>query len=131
MNPLSLYPPPMWLTPQIPASQFNALSYEEMLRQFVYKLNEVIKYCNDVQKFSEEVRALLEEFNKHVNEKVVEILTQWYEDGTLQEILQNVSAEYFQYYEQQLATFKLELKENSFLKYNPNDESITLSLFVR
>lgn len=96
MQNLNLYPCPAWLSPQIPATTFNAISYEEMIRQFIYKLNEVVKRCNDVQEFSEEVKKILDDMNAHIQEITTDILTEWYEDGKLQEILQNVSSEFFE-----------------------------------
>ena len=95
MQELNLYPFPAWLTPQIPATVFNAVSYEEMIRQFIYKLNEVVKRCNDVQQFSEEVKKILDDMNAHIQKITTDILTEWYENGTLEEILENVSREYF------------------------------------
>lgn len=96
MQNLNLYPFPAWLTPQIPATTFSAISYEEMIRQFIYKLNEVIERCNDVQEFSEEVKKILDDMNAHIQQITTDILTKWYEDGTLQNILQNVSSEFFE-----------------------------------
>lgn len=96
MQNLNLYPFPAWLSPQIPATTFNAISYEEMIRQFIYKLNEVVKRCNDVQEFSEEVKRILDDMNAHIQEITTDILTEWYENGKLQEILQNVSSEFFE-----------------------------------
>lgn len=96
MQRLNLYPFPAWLSPQIPATTFNAISYEEMIRQFIYKLNEVIERCNDVQEFSEEVKRILDDMNAHIQQITTDILTQWYEDGTLQDILEDVSSEFFE-----------------------------------
>lgn len=124
MQNLPLYPAPAWLVPQIPATTFNAISYEEMIRQFVFKLNEVIKRCNDVQEFNEEVKALLEEFNKHVNEKVTEILTEMYENGTLKDILKEVSLEYFE----ALGTQIYNILDRATLRYAEESETIYIDL---
>lgn len=96
MQNLNLYPFPSWLSPQIPATTFNAISYEEMIRQFIYKLNEVVKRCNDVQEFSAEVKKILDDMNAHIQEITTDILTEWYDNGNLQDILQNVSSEFFE-----------------------------------
>lgn len=124
MIPINLYPFPAWLTPQIPATTANAISYEEMIRQFIYKLNEVIKRCNSVQEFSEEVKKELDEFNKHVVEVTTSVLTEMYENGQLEEILQNVSTDYFDNLRNQL----LNILNDSQLSYDEENEKIYISL---
>lgn len=137
-NYLALYPFPAFLTPQLPSATLNALSYEQMLRQFIFKLNEVIKYCNNVQEFSESVKALLDEFNKNVSEKVTEVLTEMYENGQLEEILQEVTASYFSHYDEELTNIKQTqtnilrriniMVSDSYLKYQPSTGMVTLHL---
>lgn len=137
-NYLALYPFPAFLTPQIPTATLNALSYEQMLRQFIFKLNEVIKCCNSVQEFSESVKALLDEFNKNVSEKVTEILAEMYENGQLEIILQEVTASYFSHYDEELSAIKLTqtnilgrlntMVNDSYLKYQPSTGMVTLQI---
>lgn len=126
MQNLPLYPMPLWLTPQIPATTFNAISYEEMIRQFVYKLNQVIKYCNDVQEFSESVKKLLEEFNKTLSDKVTENLTEWYNNGKLQDILENVSSDFFE----QLSTELYQILNSAQLSYAESEREIYMDLYA-
>lgn len=126
MQNLPLYPVPLCLTPQIPAITFNAVSYEEMIRQFVYKLNQVIKYCNDVQEFSESVKKLLEEFNKTLSDKVTEILTEWYNNGKLQDILENVSSEFFE----ELSAELYQILNSAQLSYDESEREIYMDLYA-
>ena len=35
-----------WLSPETPASTINAISYEELLRRFLHKVNELVKEVN-------------------------------------------------------------------------------------
>lgn len=124
MKDLNLYPFPAWLTPQVPATNINAVSYEEMIRQFIYKLNEVIKRCNDVQAFSEEVKKILDDMNSHIKQIATEILTKWYEDGTLKDILEDVSLEYFE----SLGTILYNTLRTSQMSYDKENERLYLSL---
>lgn len=124
MKNLDLYPFPAWLTPQVPATNINAVSYEEMIRQFIYKLNEVIKRCNDVQEFSEEVKKILDDMNSHIQQIATDILTKWYKDGTLKEILEDVSLEYFE----GLGDAIYSLLRESQISYDKGNEKLYLSL---
>lgn len=124
MKDLNLYPFPAWLTPQVPATNINAISYEEMIRQFIYKLNEAIKRCNDVQEFSEEVKKILDDMNSHIQQIATDIITKWYEDGTLKEILENVSHVYFE----GLGDAIYSLLRESQISYDKENEKLYLSL---
>ena len=112
LTPLTPFPFPAFLSPQIPASTINALSYEQLIRQFLYKLNEVVERCNSVQEFSEEVRKELAEFNEVVDEKVLQEITRLYENGDLEEILARVSASYFAQYEELLREYQNSVNSN-------------------
>ena len=85
-----------WLTPETPASTINAISYEELLRRFLYKVNELVKEVNSVEEFMKAVKKELDEFNEHVKEVTTAEIQRLYENGDLQNILQNVSDEYFE-----------------------------------
>ena len=85
-----------WLTPETPASTINAISYEELLRRFLYKVNELVKEVNSVEEFMRAVKKELDEFNEHVKEVTTAEIQRLYENGDLQNILQNVSDEYFE-----------------------------------
>lgn len=85
-----------WLTPETPASTINAISYEELLRRFLYKVNELVKEVNSVEEFMQAVKKELDEFNEHVKEVTTAEIQRLYENGDLQTILQNVSDEYFE-----------------------------------
>lgn len=124
MKDLSLYPFPAWLTPQVPATNINAVSYEEMIRQFITKLNEVIERCNDVQAFSEEVKKILDDMNAHIRQITTTILAGWLEDGTLKDILEDVSLEYFE----ALGTILYNTLRDSQISYDKENERIYLSL---
>ena len=85
-----------WLTPETPASTINAISYEELLRRFLYKVNELVKEVNSVEEFMRAVKKELDEFNEHVKEVTTAEIQRLYENGDLQNILQDVSDEYFE-----------------------------------
>ena len=85
-----------WLTPETPASTINAISYEELLRRFLYKVNELVKEVNSVEEFMQAVKKELDEFNEHVKEVTAAEIQRLYENGDLQNILQDVSDEYFE-----------------------------------
>ena len=85
-----------WLTPETPASTINAISYEELLRRFLYKVNELVKEVNSVEEFMQAVKKELDEFNEHVKEVTTAEIQRLYENGDLHNILQNVSDEYFE-----------------------------------
>ena len=85
-----------WLTPETPASTINAISYEELLRRFLYKVNELVKEVNSVEEFMQAVEKELDEFNEHVKEVTTAEIQRLYENGDLQNILQDVSDEYFE-----------------------------------
>ena len=85
-----------WLTPETPASTINAISYEELLRRFLYKINELVKEVNSVEEFMQAVKKELDEFNEHVKEVTTAEIQRLYENGDLQNILQDVSDEYFE-----------------------------------
>lgn len=124
MKDLNLYPFPAWLTPQVPATNINAVSYEEMIRQFITKLNEVIERCNDVQAFSEEVKKILDDMNAHIRQITTTILAGWLEDGTLKDILEDVSLEYFE----ALGTILYNTLRDSQISYDKKNERLYLSL---
>lgn len=124
MKDLNLYPFPAWLTPQVPATNINAVSYEEMIRQFITKLNEVIERCNDVQAFSEEVKKILDDMNAHIRQITLDILSEWYEDGTLKNLLEEVSLEYFE----ALGNILYGILNNAQLSYNKDEQKLYLSL---
>lgn len=124
MKDLNLYPFPAWLTPQVPATNINAVSYEEMIRQFITKLNEVIQRCNDVQEFSEEVKRILDDMNAHIRQITTTILAGWLEDGTLKDILEDVSLEYFE----ALGTILYNTLRDSQISYDKDNERLYLSL---
>jgi len=85
-----------WLSPETPASTINAISYEELLRRFLYKVNELVKEVNSVEEFMQAVKKELDEFNEHVKEVTTAEIQRLYENGDLQNILQDVSDEYFE-----------------------------------
>lgn len=85
-----------WLSPETPASTINAISYEELLRRFLYKVNELVNEVNSVEEFMKAVKKELDEFNEHVKEVTTAEIQRLYENGDLQTILQNVSDEYFE-----------------------------------
>ena len=85
-----------WLSPETPASTINAISYEELLRRFLYKVNELVKEVNSVEEFMHAVKKELDEFNEHVKEVTTAEIQRLYENGDLQNILQDVSDEYFE-----------------------------------
>ena len=85
-----------WLSPETPASTINAISYEELLRRFLYKVNELVKEVNSVEEFMRAVKKELDEFNEHVKEVTTAEIQRLYENGDLQNILQDVSDEYFE-----------------------------------
>ena len=85
-----------WLSPETPASTINAISYEELLRRFLYKVNELVKEVNSVEEFMQAVKKELDEFNEHVKEVTTAEIQRLYENGDLQNILQDVSNEYFE-----------------------------------
>ena len=85
-----------WLSPETPASTINAISYEELLRRFLYKVNEFVKEVNSVEEFMQAVKKELDEFNEHVKEVTTAEIQRLYENGDLQNILQDVSDEYFE-----------------------------------
>ena len=85
-----------WLSPETPASTINAISYEELLRRFLYKVNELVKEVNSVEEFMQAAKKELDEFNEHVKEVTTAEIQRLYENGDLQNILQDVSDEYFE-----------------------------------
>ena len=111
-----------WLTPETPASTINAVSYEELLRRFLYKVNELVKEVNSVEEFMKAVKKELDEFNEHVKEVTAAEIQRLYENGDLQNILQNVSDEYFE----ALRTELYNIINNIHQSYNKETRSIIL-----
>ena len=111
-----------WLTPETPASTINAISYEELLRRFLYKVNELVKEVNSVEEFMQAVKKELDEFNEHVKEVTTAEIQRLYENGDLQNILQDVSDEYFE----ALRTELYNIINNIHQSYNRETRSIIL-----
>ena len=111
-----------WLTPETPASTINAISYEELLRRFLYKVNELVKEVNSVEEFMKAVKKELDEFNEHVKEVTTAEIQRLYENGDLQNILQDVSDEYFE----ALRTELYNIINNIHQSYNRETRSIIL-----
>ena len=111
-----------WLTPETPASTINAISYEELLRRFLYKVNELVKEVNSVEEFMRAVKKELDEFNEHVKEVTTAEIQRLYENGDLQNILQDVSDEYFE----ALRTELYNIINNIHQSYNRETRSIIL-----
>ena len=111
-----------WLTPETPASTINAISYEELLRRFLYKVNELVKEVNSVEEFMQAVKKELYEFNEHVKEVTTAEIQRLYENGDLQNILQDVSDEYFE----ALRTELYNIINNIHQSYNRETRSIIL-----
>ena len=111
-----------WLTPETPASTINAISYEELLRRFLYKVNELVKEVNSVEEFMQAVKKELDEFNEHVKEVTTAEIQRLYENGDLQNILQDVSDEYFE----ALRTELYNIINNIHQSYDRENRSIIL-----
>ena len=111
-----------WLTPETPASTINAISYEELLRRFLYKVNELVKEVNSVEEFMQAVKKELDEFNEHVKEVTTAEIQRLYENGDLQNILQDVSDEYFE----ALRTELYNIINNIHQSYDRETRNITL-----
>ena len=111
-----------WLSPETPASTINAISYEELLRRFLYKVNELVKEVNSVEEFMQAVKKELDEFNEHVKEVTTAEIQRLYENGDLQNILQDVSDEYFE----ALRTELYNIIDNIHQSYNRETRSIIL-----
>ena len=111
-----------WLTPETPASTINSISYEELLRRFLYKVNELVKEVNSVEEFMKAVKKELDEFNEHVKEVTTAEIQRLYENGDLQNILQDVSDEYFE----ALRTELYNIINNIHQSYNRETRSIIL-----
>ena len=111
-----------WLSPETPASTINAISYEELLRRFLYKVNELVKEVNSVEEFMRAVKKELDEFNEHVKEVTTAEIQRLYENGDLQNILQDVSDEYFE----ALRTELYNIINNIHQSYNRETRSIIL-----
>ena len=111
-----------WLTPETPASTINAISYEELLRRFLYKVNELVNEVNSVEEFMKAVKKELDEFNEHVKEVTTAEIQRLYENGDLQNILQNVSDEYFE----ALRTELYNIIDNIHQSYDRETRSIIL-----
>lgn len=79
----------------IPQLYDNGLSYNEQISKIIKKINEIITRVNDLNEFVNVVYELVKELDAHIAEIVKEQLTTWLNDGTLEEILQNVSNEFF------------------------------------
>ena len=111
-----------WLSPETPASTINAISYEELLRRFLYKVNELVKEVNSVEEFMQAVKKELDEFNEHVKEVTTAEIQRLYENGDLRNILQDVSDEYFE----ALRTELYNIINNIHQSYNRETRSIIL-----
>ena len=111
-----------WLSPETPASTINAISYEELLRRFLYKVNELVKEVNSVEEFMQAVKKELDEFNEHVKEVTTAEIQRLYENGDLQNILQDVSDEYFE----ALRTELYNIIDNIHQSYDRETRSIIL-----
>ena len=111
-----------WLTPETPASTINAISYEELLRRFLFKVNELVKEVNSVEEFMQAVKKELDGFNEHVKEVTTAEIQRLYENGDLQNILQDVSDEYFE----ALRTELYNIINNIHQSYDRETRNITL-----
>ena len=111
-----------WLSPETPASTINAISYEELLRRFLYKVNELVKEVNSVEEFTKAVKKELDEINEHVKEVTTAEIQRLYENGDLQNILKNVSDAYFE----ALRTELYNIINNIHQSYNRETRSIIL-----
>lgn len=72
------------------------MTLEEVVYALINKTNEIISTVNSFQEYVNQVEDLLKDLNTHISEITYELLEQWYNDGKLQEMLQNVSDAYFE-----------------------------------
>lgn len=98
------FPLPCWLSPQTPASTINAISFEELIRRYLYQVN----YLTD---FSKEIKDELDEFNKKVEQVTADYLQKMYDNGTLKTILQEITNDWFD------RVTQLENRCNNFSQY--------------
>ena len=69
-----------WCQKILPLVYDDSLSYYETICKVVDKLNEIAAKYNEVEE-------LIEDLNRRLKEEVTTILNEWYEDGTLEEII--------------------------------------------
>lgn len=80
----------------LPQLYTDSLSYSEQLYVFLNRLNELTNRVNSLNEFVKTVAEMVEELDKHIAETVKEQLQIWYDDGTLKNILAEVSKEFFE-----------------------------------
>lgn len=69
-----------WCQKVLPLVYDDSLSYYETICKVVDKLNELAAKFNEIE-------GLIVELNNRLKEEVTTILTEWYDDGTLEEII--------------------------------------------
>lgn len=84
-----------------PATYINAMSWQEAISIFMFKLNECVKLCNDMDEFNKAVRKELEEFHKTVSARVKIELQEMYDNGELTELLEIITEPFFNVLKQQ------------------------------
>lgn len=106
-----------------PATYINAMSWQEAISIFMFKVNECVKLCNDMDEFNKAVRKELAEFNEKVTEEVKKEIQVLYDNGDLQIILQAVSIDFFRALRVQLVDMLNELT----VSYNQNTKTLHLT----
>ena len=86
---------PIFFGVSTPASYINAGSWQEAISILMFKINECVKLCNDMDEFNKAVRKELEEFHKTVAERVKIELQEMYDNGELVELLELVTEPFF------------------------------------
>lgn len=79
----------------LPQLYTDSLSYTEQICVLLDRVNELSTRVNDLNEFVKTVSDMVEELDKHIGEIVSAQLTEWYNDGTLKEMLSEVSTDFF------------------------------------
>lgn len=74
----------------------ESATFPELIYMLNHYINQLVDRVNSYDEFAEEVMKLLKDIDAQIAEVTFNKLTEWYQDGSLQEMLQAVSDEYFE-----------------------------------
>lgn len=90
----------------------ESATFPELIYMLNDYINQLTERVNSYDEFATEVMKLLENVDKQIADTTLEKLTEWYNDGSLQNMLQAVSTEFFENLSEELQAQYLELKND-------------------
>lgn len=101
----------MWFIPLgiVPIDELYAWSNNEKIHILFHKINEIVKATHEYDKAFMEVKDLLEKLDDDIKTEVLAVLNAWKDDDTIKNMLDEISADYFDRFQEEIDTINGDL----------------------